>query len=415
MTDAYQRKCKNWLASYRSWVMPRIAAPESYIFWSGMYCLAAAIRRKVYIGKATLGSWECFPHCYIILVGPPGFRKNTSMGPGIELLQELSDSGTLNRAPAIITKESVLDSVFKSSDSSIYLTIEEFGDIFLKSGPDMFELLTTLFDAKKTLEQKTLSRNLEIAIKPCVNLLAGTTPQWIAMKMPESVIGGGLASRIIFIYEDKEPSSRIFFNGIAPEFEVIQKDLVSDLNHIAHNIEGEFLLSEETKDWMEDWNNKRKRNGNPKLAGYYARKITHILKIAQLFHLSYDDSLTIHKADIEAAIGIVEGTEKNLPRVFTGVGKNVYALDTKDILDYVNNNSGVLRSRILIEFQTVATLEKMDILLQGLVEMKLIRSQFDDEKKDIRYYQRKQDDKVDGSVAEGNSGNIGEVVGSTAA
>lgn len=381
----YTRKCENWLATYKQWVMPRIAAPESYVFWAGMFCLSAAIRRKVFIGKNTLGTWECYPHCYIMLVGPPGFRKNTSMGSAIELLQELSDTDVITKAPAFITKESLLDSIFKSKDSSIYLTVEEFGDLLLKSGPEMYEFLTSMFDAKKTVEQKTMMRSHESAERPCINLLAGTTPQWIADKMPESVIGGGLASRIIFIYEDKAPPDRIFFKEVKGDFKKLQEDLISDLAHIANNIEGEFVVQDEVIEWMEKWNRERNKGSNPKLAGYYARKITHILKLAQLFHLSYSDKLIINLVDVQSAIGIVENTEKNLPRVFAGVGKNIYSLDTRDLVKFIGDNPNVSRDKVLREFSTVATVDVLDRLIQGLQQMKLINASYHEESKQIVY------------------------------
>lgn len=373
----YQRKCINWLDTYQKWVIPRMNAPPAYIFWAGISCLASAIRRKVYIGHSTLGSWEAFPHCFIILVGPPGFRKNTAMGPAIELLQAVSDYGIITRAPSLITKESLVDSIFKSPDSSIYLVVEEFGDILLKSGPDMYELLTSLFDAKKHLDQRTMGRGGEFAERPCVNLLAGTTPQWISTKMPESVIGGGLASRIIFIYEDKAPDDRIFFRtkSMGIDFNKLKDDLVSDLAHISNNIEGEFLIDENAQDWMEDWNKKRRKGTDPKLAGYYARKITHTLKIAQLFHLSYSDELSLSRSDLEGAIGIVETIEKNLPKVFAGVGKNIYSLDIKDIHSFIVSNPNVTRDRLLRNFNTVATVDKMEILIDGLLRMKMISSE----------------------------------------
>lgn len=309
------------------------------------------------------------------------------MGPAIELLQELSNTDIITKAPAFITKESLLDSIFKSKDSSVYLSVEEFGDLLLKSGPEMYEFLTSMFDAKKSVEQSTLSRGFELTEKPCVNLLAGTTPQWIADKMPEAIIGGGLASRIIFIYEDRAPKSKIFFRHDPKDYEPLRKDLVSDLAHIANNLEGEFILPQVVEDWMEKWNEEsvKETKKNPKLSGYYARKVTHILKIAQLYHIARTDELTLDLNDVQAAVGIVESTEKNLPRVFAGVGKNIYSIDTRDIIKYVSDNIGVARSEILREFSSVATVPKLDELINGLSDMKLIEGKFDTEKKDICY------------------------------
>ena len=71
--------------------MPRSEAKESFIFWTGLFTLASAIRRKVYIPKTVLGSWEVAPYLYIMFVAPAGkARKTTTLSYSDDLLlQEL--------------------------------------------------------------------------------------------------------------------------------------------------------------------------------------------------------------------------------------------------------------------------------------------------------------------------------------
>lgn len=370
----YKRKCENWLSSFSDWTLDRCESAESFVFWTGLFCLATVARRKIFIGKKYLGAWSCYPHCYIIFVAPPGLRKTTTMGFAIELLDQVV---SITKTSTFITQVAMVDSIMKSPDASIYMTVEEFGDIILKGGMEMFEFLTSMFDGKKNIEQKTMSRGIEFATRPCINMLAATTPEWIAANMPESVIGGGFASRCLFQFENKTRKKQLFFtkNTNQRDYKQLEQDLISDLNHIAMNVEGEFSLDQETQDWMEDWNSKfDSHSGNKKIQGFLNRKVTHILKIAQLVHISYSDELILTIDDFKSAIAIVESIETNLPKVFAGVGKNEYSVDMRDIITHVAKNPGISRDNLLRAFMNSASPVKLDELVNGLLSMKFLES-----------------------------------------
>ena len=371
-TTKYIRRCENWLTTFGEWSVPRSEASEQFVFWSGVFCLSAALRRRVYIPKRYLGSWTCYPHMYIMFVAPAGMRKTTTMGYAIDLLEQVP---SLSKGPTFVSSAALIDSLVKSDDCSIYLTCEEFGDIILKTGHEMYEFLTSMFDGKKNIESKTVSRGFEFAIRPCLNLFGATTPEWIASNIPEAVIGGGFASRVIFIYEDKNRQKRMYYTDADwDKFNKMEKDLVSDLNHIALMLEGEFELSKDALDFMENWYQKSSDNHtNKKLRGYIQRKPTHLHKLAQLLHVSYSDDLILYKEDFENAIGILELTEENLPKVFAGVGKNPYTFDMSDIVTYVTMRGIVQESELYSNFSNSATPSQLSDLIAGLVMMKKIR------------------------------------------
>lgn len=373
----YERRCKNWLLSFRDYALPRCTAPENWIFWSGLWTLSAALRRRVSIGRKYLGGWTCYPHMYLMFVGPPGTRKNTTMGFAINLIDQIP---ALTRPPTFVTQAALVDSIVKSPDSSVYLTVEEFGDLIIKGGLEMFEFLTSMYDGKKQLDQKTMSRGIEFAERPCLNLFAGTTPEWIAGNMPASVIGGGLASRFIFIYNETERMRKIYFDDVVGDFTKMENDLVADLSHIANNIEGEFTIDDEAKKWAIAWNEEYdKKPINPKIQGYYRRKPTHLHKVAQLVHIAYSDELVLHKADFELALAALDAVEPTLLKVFQGVGRNEYALDMKDIAEYVKAKGRVPEDVLKRHFQSVAQPGKLQELIDGLLGFGMIRSELDKE------------------------------------
>lgn len=367
--EKYQRRCENWLTSFGEWTVSRSEASEQFIFWTGIYCLSSALRRRVYIPKKYLGSWTCYPHTYIMFVAPAGMRKTTTLGYSVDLLEQVP---SLSKGPTFVSSAALIDSLVKSDDCSIYLICEEFGDIILKTGTEMYEFLTSMFDGKKNIESKTISRGFEFAIRPCLNMLGATTPEWISANIPEAVIGGGFASRVIFIFEDKVRQRRMYYDDIIDwdTINKIEKDLVSDLNHIALNIQGEFILSNDAKKFMSDWYaSSIETHSNKKLRGYLQRKPTHLHKLAMLLHLSYDDELILYEHDFKNAIGVIEMTEGNLPKVFAGVGKNPYTFDMTDIVSYVEAKSSATQSELENAFSNVAEPNRVRELIDGLCSM----------------------------------------------
>ena len=375
---AYVRKCESWLTEFRNWIAPRSEAPDNYIMWGGLFALSSSLRRNVFIGQKTLGGWTCYPHTYTMFVGPAGMRKTTSMLFAVELLQSIPK---LSKPPTLVTREALVDQIIASPDSAIYLPIEEFSDLIQKGGKEMYELLTSLYDAKKELSVGTMMRGREGTERPCVNMLACTTPEWISANMPISMIGGGFASRVMFIYEDSVRQKGMYWDKIMAEtnFELKKAALVSDLDYIANNISGEFTLTDEAKKFGENWYQTfNPSKENKKLQGYYARKPTHVHKIAQLVRISYSDELIIEKHDLEAAISILELTERRLTHVFAGVGKNAYSLESRDIETFCKANPSIPLSSLAESFQTSAEPMKLLQIIDFLCLIKKVKKQVDE-------------------------------------
>jgi hypothetical protein len=365
------RKCTNWLETFLQWTLPRVEAPASFCTWTGLYTLAAAVKRHVKISKEWLGGWEVSPHLYVIFVAPPGkARKSTTINFTESLLERVPN---LVRCSEIVTQAALLDQIVKAQESAIYATIPEFGEFIMKSGMDMYGFLTNLFDGKKHITATTIIRGHEFAERPCINLLAATTPEWIAGNMPASVIGGGFASRVIFIYEDTVRERRLFRRTLDQvRFKELEEDLAEDLTHIALNLKGDFELSKEAQEFFESWymlNADKMPAESYKLHGYFERKPAHAMKIAQLYHLAYSDELCLAKKDFEFALKLLETVEVNLPKVFVGVGKNLYTFDTDRILDFITEKGKAQRREVISHFYSSAEPLKIQEILDALIAM----------------------------------------------
>jgi hypothetical protein len=365
----YVRKCENWLETFGRWTLPRCESPETFVFWSGLFILSSALRRQVKVGKKYLGSWECPPHLYIMFIGEAGVvRKTTAANFGSELLDEIN---FIKRGPTIVTQAALLTKLVESPDASVYVLSEEFSDVIMKSGEDMFAFLTAMFDGKKSIESSTIMRGTEFAVRPCINMLAATTPQWVAAKMPEQIIGGGFASRVIFIQEDTVRERHMYYKAVMAktDFNKLKLDLVADLRHIAETVAGDFELDEEAEKFMEAWYQEHADDGrdNYKLSGYYQRRPAHIHKVAMLMHIAKSDELILHKHDFENAISLVLMLEKNLPKVFEGVGKNPYTIDISRIRNHIIAKEPIADKDLRTTFASTAEPWKLDQFIKSLV------------------------------------------------
>lgn len=375
-----KRKLPNWLDAFREWTMPRSEASETFINWTAIWILAAAMRRRVFIPKRVLGSWSCYPYLYVMFVAPAGMRKTTTIGYATDVLAGLPD---LAPPPTFITGPALVQDIVASKDASVYLIVEEFGDLILKGGDEMFEFLTSMFDGKKNIRQKTMARGLEYAEKPVINMLAATTPRWIADKIPASAAEGGFASRVVWVYEDKVRQRRMYYRNLDhKKITQLEQDLIHDLLHISQ-LEGEFDIEEEALNWMETWYQKQDSAANTarlkRYPGYLNRKPVMVHKIAMLIHLAYSDELVLTLADFKAAIAYMEATEQNLPKVFTGVGKNEHALEMRDIVAYVNEVGSVTEPQLNKYFQYAANPAKLQELISGLLLSGDLKTEFDDD------------------------------------
>src|SRR5687767_14530885 len=76
------RHFPNWLKAYMEYTRDS-ESPTPFHFWTGVWTVAGALRRRVWID---MRKYQWTPNFYIILVGPPGIAaKSTSIRAGVHL------------------------------------------------------------------------------------------------------------------------------------------------------------------------------------------------------------------------------------------------------------------------------------------------------------------------------------------
>lgn len=367
------RQLKNWLKTFTDWTLPRSEAPASMITWAGLFTLAAVLKRKVYFPRSLMGSYEIYPNLYVLFIAKPGVvRKSTSASYAEELLidvSEMMEDESITFAATSMSASKLLDLLSKSPDASMTIISSEFSSFIGMSNQTMYDLLTDIYDGKRKFEYATRIHGLELAERPVVNLLAATTPAWVSKQPPEYFLGGGFASRVLFVYETKRRQYKMYYDDVDYEkIDELGAALTSDLAHIA-SLSGEFTHeSKELRDLMESWyiDFSQQDPDDPRLEGYFQRKHVHVHKIAMLLSVAERDDLVITQAHFEAAKILLEDLEAKLPRAMASIGSNPIGDQLYQMLDFIAERGEVTKKQIATRFIRDLSLEQIDELAAAL-------------------------------------------------
>lgn len=348
------RHYPDWLAAFMDYASIG-EAPRHMYFWSAVSAVAGALRRKVWIDQAI---FRWYPNFYIAIVAPPGVvSKSTTAGIAMNLLRKVPDikfGPDIVTWPALVTAFAEAREGFEVGDqihtmSAMTLESSELGNLIDFRDDAMINLLIHLWDGKEgAMQKKTKASGNDDVENPWINLIGCTTPAWIAGNVPEYAIGGGLTSRIIFVYADKKakyvayPGDEVDSNT----FNEMTQKLVEDLTHIS-KLTGAYKLTPEAKRWgrawyEQHWKVKNINLDDERFGGYVARKQTHLHKLAMVLAAATSDNLVIEVEHLQIADTMISDLEGDMQFVFSKIGKSEAALHTERLIWFVQQKKSVI-------------------------------------------------------------------------
>lgn len=366
------RNLDNWLAGYIAYTAEQ-ESPEVFHLWCGVSAIAGALRRRAFFN---MGYFTLFPNMYIVLVSPPGkCKKSTAMGIARRRLAKVQG---INFTVDSTSRERLiqdLSQVLVDGHSSMTAYSSELASLVTTSQMDMIAFLTDIFDSPDEWTHKTKGGGTNKIKGPFLNLIAGTTPDWIAKAMPLDTIGIGLTSRIVFAYSDK-PRAANPFPTLSPAQKKLETLLEEDLQDIA-DISGEYTFAPDAKEAYVEWYMNRfieQAQVDPRLAGYYERKSVHLIKLCMIVAASQHSNMEISLQNYQDAKHLLESAEADMPEVFAHVGRNPLNMGYEEMIALLlKRPQGVSRAELLDTFKQDMRKEEMDEVLDTLITIGSIR------------------------------------------
>jgi len=322
---------------------------------------------------------------YVVLVGPSGkCRKGTAMNQGMFFLREMG----IKLAAESITREALIRELKQSNDTQVNVTT---GDMFLHASLTIYsqELtvflgynnqalmadLTDWYDCRDTWTYRTKNMGTDEITGVWVNLIGATTPDLLQTTLPRDAIGGGLTSRMIFVFEQKKWRT-VATPFLSKEERELRTLLVKDLERISM-MAGEFKVTEGFIDRYVPWYMAYSEGPPPfddyRFSGYFERRPTHLLKLCMICCASRTDKMEMTEADFDNALRILELTEQKMPYTFSGVGKST----TADVMQRV---IGVLKVKKIMTFSALMSQFYQDVdklMLEKLIDTLILMKQVD--------------------------------------
>lgn len=363
------------------------------MYWVGVSTIAACLRRKVYIDQEYF-QWS--PNFYILLVGKAGaVKKSTSIDIGMRLLRHIDG---IKRGPAIVTWQRLIEKIAEAREevrfdtgeifemSAITIALSEFGSFFDPSNRELIDNLTDLWDGKLgSIEKETKTSGSDEMVNPWINIIAATTPKWLAKNFGEDLVGGGLAGRIIYLYEEMPPKEKDVAYpkrkmGCMKERRAAEAQLVAKLKVIAE-YGGDYEMTEEAYLWGEEWYAKERANlrllGSGSLeSGFAVRKQVHLHKLAMVISAARYEFPTVTVAHLEEAERQLNAVDVDMRKVFGYVGQTKVTSAAREIVEEVVKRGSVERRLLFREmFFRTMTKGEYNEAVESAINAELIMEQ----------------------------------------
>lgn len=393
----------NWIKSYLRYT-DNSEPPTLFREWCAVSVIAAALQRKCWLEWGTV---MMYPNLYVVLTAPAGkARKGTAMQPAKKLLSTLG----IPMSAEAITREALIKLLRESerdidgiggAHSSLTVMSPELTVFLGYNNVQMLADLTDWFDCADSWTYHTKTAGTDPIRGVYLNLLGATTPDLIRSALPQDAIGGGLTSRIIFVYEEKK-GKIVPCPFLSEEEKGLYQQLVMRLEDI-YQLKGNFTVSLDfTKAWI-DWytaNDGRSPFGlvpQRQLEGYIERRPTQILKLSMIMSAAKRKTMIIEEEDLKDAVSLLERTEVKMPRALGGVGTANDAELTHNILEYLYRQPADLPT-LVKNFMYDGGSEGVGISLQTLLKARIIEVYLDDRGKQL--YRIRKQPKISGNKEE---------------
>lgn len=327
-------------------------SPEDFHIWVALSLIASALSRNVWLDR---GHYKLYPNLYVVLIAESAnLHKSTAIRIGMSLLREVGQE-QLNIFSQKTTPESLiklLSEIYEEQKRSVGIIEASEFSVFLgntKKDQSLIQLLTDLYDCPAYWDYTTIGRGKNICNNVCINLLGGSTVEWMKSSLPEESMGGGFFSRLIPVYRIESLRKIAHPDEVMYSSNSLVKDnLLHDLKRVME-MQGPFTWTPKAKimftDWYMDYN--KPEEAPPQLRGYYGRKGDMLIKLSMLCSASHESSRQITDRDFEFARGLLQENENFMLKLTSVMGQTEEGQKSEFLL-YTIRRSGIIEHSHLL-------------------------------------------------------------------
>lgn len=351
-------------------------SPSLFTLWCGFAGVSAVLGRRVWLD---MGRFTIFPNMYTVLVAGSGrCRKSTSINQIEELLRLLEPPPNLIAQK--ITPEALIDAMrikeindksqLLREKSEGFVIVDELATFLNKHTYEagLGALLIPFYDCRPSFEYRTKGGGSQKLTNVCLGMLGASTVDWLTNAIPENAVGGGLTSRIMFIYV-QEPPPPVAWPQTDPR---LKEQLVLSLQRLS-TLEGPFNITRDAINTFtklyENWYSRSPFYDNKNLAGYASRRHVHLLKLAMILSAAETGpKLLLTQKHLEGAELQLEMAEKNMPLVLDLVTSSESGSNTHSILELIRRQKKVPRQQLVTSFSNKLSVRELDMYIETLMQ-----------------------------------------------
>lgn len=318
---------ESWFTDWMK-VWPLAESPKSYILFSGMGCLGAALGRRIYF---SLDVHKVYPLLNLLLIGPSGIGKSTAMRDIAvnHLIPQLPEDLKPNLLTGKSTKEAIHQDLVVCPKSIILAS--ELANLFSKEkyNEGMIPYFTDLLDLAPARVRTKSGGNMVIQRPECC-VMGGSTKQWLQDMLPNNAGEGGFLPRFLIVKEDYKfqriaDPRRHMTDEQRAELAAQREKVFYDFTRLVRVNEGLIDFADyEASDAYTSWYDTFVPESGS-LAPFAARAGAHVLRLALLLAVSCGRS-NISVEDVRSAICLYSYANNRLSEIVVPLsvdGKNV--------------------------------------------------------------------------------------------
>ena len=353
---------------------------DLFIDFNFRFLISACLARRCWVGE--LKGKPIFPNLYPIFVARPGMGKTITSATVAQILESLVDTvldrssnklvnlKLLNLGPDAITWEKLVYRASRSVDtakdingktyvhsSTTFCLCDEIDMLFNNESSKVVSLLNKGYDCGN-FENDTYKHDLQNINNMCFNFLGCTAPKLMKDLMRRGILNSGFTARAMFLYADRKRKHPPNILHAAEQFNEIEH-LRQHLRKLAKMPPTQLVFSDEALNWLNKWHEKFENvdssthfriNKSPLLDDYYARRMTHMKKLAINFAASDQIPKVIEIIDLINADKLLNDAEVDMHKALCGSGENPLVGLTDGIKTYLVEHGPTSRRKLILQF-----------------------------------------------------------------